>query len=378
MKSYRVVVVGGGILGAAVAYTLAVRGESDVVVLEAEPALNLHSTGRSAAYYIPMYESEAYASLAKASLNFLKNPPSGFADRPIFSQDGAVIAAIEGRSAGVIDEMNQARTLGIDVQKIEGPQIKELVPIARPELIEAAAFYPDAGEIDVDLLAEAYRRGAMERGVTFLLATSLRGVKIDRGKITGVTTSAGDISCEHIVNAAGAWAGEIARLVSPDASPMIVLRRHLLKTRVSGDWPDARWPFFRCPSLPLYYKQGAGELAFSPMDAEPDSPRDCPIDPAHIAATIASLNKYTTASVKADNVSAVAGHRVFGPDHGPVVGEDPSVSGFHWAAALGGSGVMAAPAVGDLVASGVLGAPLAIDVGAISPARFKHATVLHH
>jgi choline dehydrogenase-like flavoprotein len=143
MRSTRVVVIGGGILGAAVAYELAARGERDVLVLEAEPALNLHS----AAYYIPMYESLAYASLAKASLPFLKNPPEGFSDRPIFSQDGALIAAIEGHGDGVKAEMAQAQALGIDVKAAGAAEIRELVPVARTELIEAAAYYPEAGEI---------------------------------------------------------------------------------------------------------------------------------------------------------------------------------------------------------------------------------------
>ena len=116
MRHSAVVVVGGGILGAAVAYELAERGQRDVVVLESEPALNRHSTGRSAAYYIPMYESLAYASLAKASLPFLKNPPAGFSDRAIFSQDGALIAAIEGHAAGIKSEMAQAQSLGIEVR----------------------------------------------------------------------------------------------------------------------------------------------------------------------------------------------------------------------------------------------------------------------
>jgi len=378
MKNYRIVIVGGGILGAAVAYTLAVRGETGVVVLEAEPALNLHSTGRSAAYYIPMYESLAYASLAKASLAFLKNPPDGFSTRPVFAQDGAVISAIEGHGRGVIDEMNQAQHLGIDVRRIDGPEIKELVPIARPELVEVAAFYPDAGEIDVDLLAQGYRRGAEQRGVTFMVGTAYRSAKVAHGKIVGVVTAAGEIGCEHIVNAAGAWAGEVARSASPTPIPMTVLRRHLLKTPATGNGADARWPFYRCPSLPLYYKQGGGELAFSPMDAEKDSPGDCKVDPARIAATIGLLNKYTTLSVDIADVTTVAGHRVFGPDHGPVVGEDPALPKFHWAAALGGSGIMAAPAVGELVASAILGTPILIDDSAVSPERFTNDTARAH
>jgi D-arginine dehydrogenase len=370
MKNYRVIIIGGGILGASVAYSLAEYGETDVLVLEAEPALNLHSTGRSAAYYIPMYESKAYASLAKASLGFLKNPPEGFSARPLFSQDGAVIAAIEGRAKGVIDEMAEAKELGIDVERISGRQIVELVPIARPELVEVAAFYPEAGEIEVDLLTDSYRAAATRKGVSFETGNAFKDTLIEDGEIAGVLATSGKIGCEYIVNAAGAWAGRIGKTIGRSL-PLAVLRRHLMKVDISDAWPSKRSPFYRCPSLPLYYKLVEGELAFSPMDATPDEPRDCPVDVACIEDTTKILNAYTTLSVRADQVTAVAGHRVFASDHGPLVGSDPWMPKFYWGAALGGSGIMAAPVVGNLVASGILGREITMEMSSISPARFQ-------
>jgi D-arginine dehydrogenase len=371
MRSTGVVVIGGGILGTAVAYELAKRGQRDVVVLESEPALNRHSTGRSAAYYIPMYESLAYASLARTSLPFLKNPPPGFSDNPIFSQDGALIAAIEGHAAAIKAEMAQAQSLGIEVRSVGAHEMRQLVPVARPELIEAAAYYPEAGEIDVAALAQAYVRNAEHLGVKFSLSDRFSGLKLDREKIVGVISTSGETSCEFVVNAAGAWATETATLANASALPLLVLRRHLLRMRLPAQWQRASWPFFRCPSLPLYYKPSGGELLFSPMDAEPDQPRDCSTDPSRIAAAIAALTSYTTLTANPDDVEAVAGHRVFGEDHGPIVGEDPARPRFYWAAALGGSGIMAAPAVADAVASAILGqTPPLIDTAAIAPARF--------
>lgn len=369
MRSGGVVIIGGGILGAAIAYELARRGWRDIIVLESEAVLNRHSTGRSAAYYIPMYESLAYASLAKASLPFLRNPPPGFVDRPIFSQDGALIAAIEGHAAAVKSEMAQAQSLGIAVQSAGAQDIRDLVPAARPELIEAAAFYPEAGEMDVTLLSQAYVRSAKQMGVRFLLSDRFLGLRLDRDKIVGVVSSSGETACEVVVNAAGAWASEVAVLAKASALPLLVLRRHLLRVRLPNQWKNANWPFFRCPSLPLYYKPSGGELFFSPMDADADQPRDCPTDARRITAAIASLNSYTTLAISPSDVKAVAGHRVFGADHGPIIGEDPIRPRFYWAAALGGSGIMAAPAVAEVTASAILGERPSIDTTSISPAR---------
>jgi D-arginine dehydrogenase len=370
-SSSRIVIVGAGILGSAVAYELARRGETDIVVLEAEAEFDAHSTGRSAAYFIPMYESQSFAALSKASIGFLENPPEGFSEDVLFRRDGALIAAGIGFGEQITEEVATARKLGLPVELLDRNGIKEWVPAVNAELFESAAYYPTAGEIDVAALVRAYRTNAQALGVTFVRGCRFLGTQVTQGRITRALTSQGDIVCENVVDAAGAWAAQVAGQAGGRALQSLVLRRHLLQAPVSGLPADARWPFFRCQSLALYFKLTDGVLSFSPMDADPSPVGDCVIDAPRVAATLATLSKLTNFKIGAADIRAVAGHRVFGSDHGPLIGEDPQQKGLYWAAGMGGCGIMAAPAVGEMISAALLNTPSAIDPAPSRIARFQ-------
>lgn len=365
----RVVIVGAGILGSAVACMLAREGENDVLVLEAEGAYDQHSTGRSAAYYIPMYESVSHAVLAKASIGFLTSPPEQFSEVPFFRRDGAVIAAKAGAEASVESEIEEARGLGLEVARLDREQIQELVPALSTGMITTAAYYPDAGEIDVPALAAAYRRQAEVSGVRFQTGRRYCGARSKNGRILAALTDRGEIACEAVVNAAGAWAGDVASLSGATAVAPLLLRRHLLQVRLPDVPPQERWPFFRCPSLPLYFKLSDRVLTFSPMDADPTPLGPCLPDTAKVEAAISTLNAFTDLKIDRGAVRAIAGHRVFAPDHQPLIGRDPRLEGFFWAAGMGGTGIMASPAVGMLVSAAILGTPCSIDASSSAVGR---------
>lgn len=363
-----IVVVGGGMLGAAVAYALCERGLRDVVVLEAEDRPGRHSTARSVAYFIPMYESSAFALLAKASIAFLREPPGAFAARPILDERGALVASTEAGVQALEHEIDEARALGVPIIEVERAEIRDRVPIVRADLLAKAAFYPTAGEIDVDALFRGFIDGARREGARFMTHCRFVGARISRGAVTHAMTSRGPIACRHIVNAAGAWAGEVGRASHAMAIAFDALRRHIVSIDLPAEHAAAQWPFFRCPSIPLFCKPAQGRLLASPMDAQPDAPGDCQVRPAMVAATLAAVTRYTT--LQADRAaSSFAGHRSFARSKLPVVGPDTTIEGFHWAAGLGGAGIMAAPAVGRIVADGVLGRARDSAWDEIAPAR---------
>ncbi|WP_270937362.1 NAD(P)/FAD-dependent oxidoreductase [Falsiroseomonas oryzae] len=351
-----VVVIGGGILGAAVAYELGRRGAGRVVVLEAEAGLNRHSTGRAGSYFIPMYDSDAFAALAQESLAFLREPPDGFAEGHLLGREGAVIATVQPDTAALQAEIAKAESLGIPVRAMDGAEIRAMVPIARVELITGAAFYPGAGEIVAAALAGGFARGAAQSGARFATGRRWTGLRRRGDAVAGVTTSAGDIACGHVVNAAGAWCGEVGRAAHALPIRFEVTRRHMIAVALPPAHRGQVWPFFRCPSIPLYFKPEGGELVASPMDQGEDEPGDCATDAALVDRTAAALRAHTTIPV-AEVARAWAGHRVFAGSHLPVIGPDPLLRGFHWAAGLGGAGIMAAPAVGRIVADGIGGMP---------------------
>jgi D-arginine dehydrogenase len=356
MESARVVIIGGGILGCAVAYALADAGVADVVVLEAEDSLNHHSSGRNASYYIPMYDSDAFSHLAHLSEPFLaaQEEAIGYAEQPILRRCGAVIATLEHAGAQLRREVAHARSLGVEAEELCARDIATLIPIVRTQLIASAAFYPRAGEINVNALSMGYIRSARTRGVEFLLSRRVTSIKRSCERITGVVTPTEVIKCNVVVNAAGAWAQKVGNLARGTNIPLTPYRRHLVCVSQTMEKGHARWPFFRCPSIPLYFKAEEERLLCSPMDEEADIPGDCRTEITQVTKAVDMLNQYTTLSSSRAH-HAWAGHRVFASDRVPVIGADPSVSGLYWAAGLGGAGVMASPAVGHLIAESVLG-----------------------
>ncbi|MGA0598429.1 NAD(P)/FAD-dependent oxidoreductase [Enterovirga sp. CN4-39] len=353
-RSADIVIIGAGIVGASIAYALARQGAGSVVLLEAETSLNVHSTGRNASYFLPIYDTACFSALAQASLPFFENPPEGFSDAPLLTRRGAVVAALEKDADALTAEVDSARSSGIEVQSLSPTDVAALVPILRTDWFAVAAHYPGAGPLDVHALSMGYLAGARRAGVELRLGERCEAIEISGGRAAGVKTNAHRYVCGTVVNAAGAWASEVAALCGARTIAFEPRRRHIAAIPLPATIVPYEWPFFRCPSWPFYMKPEAGQLLASLMDAEPDRPGDCMSDDLRIAEIVDAVEHLTTVEVRRVT-RGWAGHRTFSPDDAPVIGPDPLVNGFFWAAGLGGAGVMSSPAVGELVATAITG-----------------------
>ena len=189
-----------------------------------------------------------------------------------------------------------------------------------------------------------------------------------------MTTSRGVAECSTVVNAAGAWADQLAERASLAPVGLTPLHRTAFVFPVDDarDWPlvmDVRGNFYFEP-------EGPGVLA-SPADETPSEPCDAQADELAIARATDALFEATTMRVRGVR-SAWAGLRTFAPDRLPVVGEDPSAPGFFWLAGQGGAGIKTAPALAHAIASLVCDRRLpseltnrGIDAASLSPARFR-------
>ncbi|NNM70863.1 FAD-dependent oxidoreductase [Enterovirga aerilata] len=373
-RSADVVIIGAGIVGASIAYALGRRGIGRVVLLEAEVTLNVHSTGRNASYFLPIYDTACFSALAQASLPFFESPPDGFSDAPLLSRRGAVIAALETDADALAAEIAAARSSGVEVKSLAPADVAALVPIVRTDWFAAAAHYPGAGPLDVHALSMGYLSGARRAGVELHLAERCEAIETARGRVVAVRTNAHRYVCGTVVNAAGAWAAEIAAMCGARPIAFEPRRRHIASIPLPATGRPHDWAFFRCPSLPFYMKPEPGQLLASLMDAELDEPGDCMSDDLRVAEIVDTVERLTTLEVRRVT-RAWAGHRTFSPDGAPVIGPDPAIAGFVWAAGLGGAGVMSSPAVGDLVAAAVDGSRAGPLQEQVAPARRMTATL---
>ncbi|WP_041373106.1 NAD(P)/FAD-dependent oxidoreductase [Phenylobacterium zucineum] len=338
-----VVVIGGGVAGAAIAAFLAPWRR--VVVLEREAPAGRHATGRSSGMLLPSYGGEAARPLSRASLRFFAEPPGIFGGdlltpRPTLHVAGpsqiAALAALAGELPGA---------------RLFGPtEAARRAPLLRAGRLAGALLEAEGGDIDVarlhaGFLAACRRSGGQVHVGVGDLTFARRG-SVWRVSAGGVTWAA-----PVIVNAAGAWADEVARAAGAAALGLQPKRRTVLlfpRPPETAGWPtvkdvDERFYFRPCSKALLF--TACDETPSPPCDAQPET-----LDVAHAAALFSRLSRQP----EPRPIRAWAGLRTFAPDRAPVIGWS-STPGFFWFAGLGGFGVQTSPAAGSLAASLLLG-----------------------
>ncbi|MDK3018584.1 NAD(P)/FAD-dependent oxidoreductase [Pseudodonghicola flavimaris] len=342
MTSADVIVIGGGIAGISAAAALS--EEMSVVVLEAEARLGYHATGRSAAIFIRNYGNATLRALNAASAPFFE-APGEIADGPLLSPRGEMLVATE-------EEMPTLSAYAAGAEGLEHlspAQAVELVPILRPERICAAVIEWDAQDIDVDLMMAGYGRCLKANGGRIETAAAVRGLR-RHGGLWQVDTPRGIYRAPLIVNAAGAWAGEVARLAAACPIRLIPLRRSAALLPAPAGYDVTQWPLFASAAESWYAKPQSGKLMISPADEDPVAPQDAWADDMVLAEGLHRYEQAVTTPVTRVETSW-AGLRTFTADRSPVVGFDPGTEGFFWLAGQGGYGVQTAPALARLTAA---------------------------
>lgn len=368
MTAVDVLVIGGGIAGISAAAECA-HGGARVLVLEAEAQIGYHATGRSAAIFI-----RNYGNATLRALNALAEPvlddPGPISDAPILSPRGEVMVAGEDE-VPLLDAYLEG---AVGVERLTGREAAEIVPILRPERIAAALLERDARSIDVDRLLQGYAR--MLRAAGGRIVTDARAGALHRaGGMWQVETAQGRLCAPVLVNAAGAWADEVAAAAGVARLGLQPFRRSAAIIPAPEDIETAHWPIFGSIAETWYAKPEAGKLMVSPADEDPVAPHDAWADDLVLAEGLHRFEQAVSMPVRRVEHSW-AGLRTFAPDRTPVAGFDPKTEGFFWLAGQGGYGVQTAPALARLSAALILGGAPQMPqemLGALSPQRL-HAS----
>lgn len=350
-----IVVVGGGAAGVSVASHLGATHR--VVLLEMEPHLAYHATGRSAAVLIETYGSPLVQLLTRASARFLGSPPTGFADHRLLVDRGALWVAFrdgeQDTSAAVAQLQTDAAALRIALDPLTAEEAVALVPILRADRIAAALFERSAMDIDVHGLHQAYVRRARSTGVDIRTSAAVTALDRSDGRWC-VRTTVGGFRAGIVVNAAGAWADEVAGRAGLPPLGLRAYRRSAGLIRPPHGVDPGSWPVVASLGDPLYFKPDAGLLMLSPADETRAAAGDCYPDDMDVAIAVSRFEHATTLRVERVERSW-AGLRTFSPDRDPILGFDPRAPGLFWIAGQGGTGIQTAPALAGLCATAITG-----------------------
>jgi D-arginine dehydrogenase len=367
-------VIGGGIAGAAAACFLAEYGR--VLLLEAEPACGVHATGRSAALFSEYFGTETVRALTSASRTFYAHPPTGFEGVEPLRPRGSLVLSAPGPEDDeeferVLVEAPNAAEPAVEVTPAEALR---LCGALRPGAFRRAMFKPGAQDIDVHAVHQYFLKTLRSRGGGIRVGARVAGLRRSGGVWTAATPDGG-YAAPVVVNAAGAWADEVAASAGALPAGLVAYRRTVAVIPSPAGFADHEvrdWPMIGDLAGTFYAKPESGGLLVCPCDATPRPPGDVRADEVDVALGLARLAEHTVLDPRRVT-HTWAGLRTSAADDVPVVGPAPEAPGFHWLAGLGGYGIQTAPAVGRLAAALAAGVPpdpeLSSLIPALDPAR---------
>jgi D-arginine dehydrogenase len=353
-ESADVVIAGAGFAGAATAYHLVARGMRDVLVLEREPIAGVHASGRNAALAFQVLSDPAEAQLAVEGVRFIADAPDDFCRTALLRRSGSLLLAGAAGVPALRRAHEAAQHLGLPCQLIAVDDAVRRVPALSGAPFAAAFWNPHDGVVDIHALLQSYLAGARQGGARIAYHRTITGVRVSNGRVEGIESTEGTIHTRCLVNAAGAWAGEVGTLAGVGPRTLAPRRRHLFQT-VPDVAVGRDWPFVWHNDLDVYFRPEGDGLLMCPCDATPHPPRPPVVDGAAERLLAQKVTHAFPALATTRIASAWACLRTFASDERFVIGRDPDLDGLVWVAALGGHGMSTSAAVGRLGAAAVLG-----------------------
>lgn len=377
MTSADVVIVGGGVIGASIAYHLSLRAAGRVIVLERD-RLGSGSTGKNAGGIRLQFSTEVNVRLSQRALPRLEAFKDEMGVDPAFHQVGYLFLITAERDVAPFERsLDLWQRLGVPATRLSASEARDLFPEVRVDDVRFATFCPKDGYADPNSILQGYVARARERGVEFREGAEVTGIELDRGRVVAVRAAGDRITTSTVIDAAGAWGARIGAMVGL-ALPIAPLRRHIFVTApVPG--LDRDFPLTIEFASGLYFHRESGGVLLGMADPKDGPSFDDSVNwdflPTVVEHALARLPVLERATVK----TGWAGFYEDTPDRHPILGPIDEVPGFISAAGFSGHGLMQAPAAGEVIAQLVCGEPTSVDISALRFERFaKGALVTEH
>jgi D-arginine dehydrogenase len=340
-----ILIVGAGMAGASLAAECA--RDAKVAIVEREDAPGHHATGRSAAFWEECYGGPGVMPLTLASHDYLQR--GGYLD-----PRGAIYLGRAQDDARLDDFARKYRAAGARIERVGRAALTAQVPGISQQW-QGGIQVPACADIDVARLHADYLATARANSAQLQCRAAPQEARRE-GDVWQVKLTNGDaIEARTIVNAAGAWADQVAPIFGARAIGITPLRRTVVQLRTDPA-PDAGLPLLLDIRGGFYFKVAGTRIWVSPQDETPSEPCDAAPEELDVARAIDRFQSVLDWQVAAAE-RKWAGLRSFAPDRLPVYGPDPQTEGFFWFAGQGGFGIQTAPAAARLAAQILLDRP---------------------
>jgi len=362
------VVIGGGVMGASIAYHLAAAGVRDVILVERDE-LASGSTSKAAGGVRAQFSDELNIQLGARSLEAFGRfqEETGY-DIGLHRVGYLFLLSTPQEVASFEESVRLQNSLGVPSRMITPKEAHRLSPLVSTDGLLAAAFSPDDGHCTPEAVVHGYASAARALGARILRHTEVTGIELQGEHITAVSTTLGRIATNTVICAAGPWSKAVGAMAGVDL-PVVPLRRQIAFTEpVAGLRSDLPMTIDFTTSL-YFHAEGPGLLlGMSDPDERPGFATD-PHD-RWIPALYAAMEQRAPALLDLRRTGGWAGLYEITPDHNALIGEATSVSRFLYATGFSGHGFLQGPAVGEVIRDLYLGRVPFVDVSPLSAGRF--------
>ncbi|MBN1137596.1 MAG: FAD-binding oxidoreductase [Anaerolineae bacterium] len=369
-NSAAVAIVGGGIMGASTAYHLARRGCTDVVILERD-FLAQASTGLSAGGIRQQFSHPANIRLSQEAIRLLERFEDEFGVDIDFRQVGYLfLAQSETTWQEFLDNVEVQRAHNVPVEVLTPDEIRYRWPYLVVDDLRGGTFGPKDGYADPYTAAMAFATAARRMGVRIEEQTGVTGILAEGGRVQGVETTRGSISAPMVVNVAGAWGAQVAKMAGFDL-PVAPYRRQVFITKAFKAIPKP------VPMIldiePAFYFRGEGPSILMGMSDQEEPPSfSTNVDYHFLERVIEAAVRRAPILEEAEILRGWGGLYDITPDDNPIIGLLPGVEGFYCAIGFSGHGFQQGPAVGRVLAELILDGRTDFDLSPFAHDRFDH------
>ena len=381
MQTADVVVVGGGIVGASVAWHLTEAGCRNVLILEREAHQGKGSTGKSMGGVRAQFATKPNIQMSLYSIPFYAafeehlGHPSGYR-----AQGYLFVATLPKHLEYLQTNQKLQKSLGLEQARMMScEEIGAMVPELRCDDVLGGSFCPTDGFIDPYSAMVGFTQRACQQGAAIWRSTEVTGIQRDASGVTGVETSRGPVSTRVVVNAAGPWSSEVAALAGIPL-PVEPMRRMLVPTE-PFDGVSHRSPMVVDMSTGFHFRPESLGFLLAWNDPEEKTGFNTEFEPAFIekVLTLAADRVPCFENLAVNPKRAWAGLYEMSPDHHAIIGPVAELRGFYCANGFSGHGAMHAPATGRIVADLIVSGETEVvgEIEVLSPARFAKGELLH-